>query len=205
MSIYDQCLPYLCSDHVHIWSMSSMPMFWPCPYSIQFICRAQFHKFVSVGFTICTHRHPCPKTWHRIRKNSQITIYDQCLPCLCSDHVQIWSMSSMSMFWPCPYMINVFHVYVLTMSIYDQCLPCLCSDHVHIWSMSSMSMFWPCPYMINVFYASLLTMSIYDQCLLHLYSDHVHIWSMSSMPLFCPSPYMDLCFVWLCSASLPEM
>jgi len=26
---------------------------------------------VSEGFTICTHRHPCPRTSHRIRENSQ--------------------------------------------------------------------------------------------------------------------------------------
>jgi len=28
----------------------------------------------SEGFTICTHRHPCPRTSHQIRKNSQITL-----------------------------------------------------------------------------------------------------------------------------------
>jgi len=145
-----------------------------------------------------------------------MSIYDQCLTCLYSDHVHIWSMSCMSMFWPCPYMINVLHVYILTMSIYDQCLACLYSDHVHIWSMSYMSIFWPCPYMINVLHAYILTMSIYDQCLTCLYSDHVHIWSMSYMSIFWPCPYMinvlhvyiltmsiyDQCLTCLCSDHL---
>jgi len=35
------------------------------------------YKFVSEGFTICTHRHPCPRTSHRIRKNSQITLHGE--------------------------------------------------------------------------------------------------------------------------------
>jgi len=31
-------------------------------------------KLASECFTICTRRHPCPKTSHRIRKNSQTTL-----------------------------------------------------------------------------------------------------------------------------------
>jgi len=33
------------------------------------------YKFVSECFTICTYGHPCPKTSHRIRKNSQTTLH----------------------------------------------------------------------------------------------------------------------------------
>jgi len=35
------------------------------------------YKFVSECFTICTHRHPSPKTSHWIRKNSQITLHGE--------------------------------------------------------------------------------------------------------------------------------